>query len=90
MLAERGGIVNVACNGETSWHGFATAIVDRMRARGERLKCARITPIATAEYPTKARRPANSRLSLRRLNELFSHIPPVWDEALHREYLAVP
>lgn len=90
MFAERGGIVNVACSGETSWHGFASAIVDGMRARGVDLKCERITSISTAEFPTKAKRPANSRLSIRRLNQSFNCSTPGWEEALHRECLAIP
>ncbi|OKO73841.1 dTDP-4-dehydrorhamnose reductase [Bradyrhizobium sp. AS23.2] len=85
MLGERGGILNVACSGETSWHGFATAIVDGMRARGVELKCERITPILTAEFPTKAKRPANSRLRLARLEEAFGIDVVFWAAALDRE-----
>lgn len=50
MLEERGGIANVACSGETSRHGFATAIVDGMRARVLEPKCQRIVPIRTGEF----------------------------------------
>jgi len=89
LFSERGGILNVACGGETSWHGFATAIVDTMRSRGVALKCERIVPISTAEFPTKARRPANSRLSLQRLGQLFGCATPFWDEALRPECLAI-
>ncbi|CUT11430.1 dTDP4dehydrorhamnose reductase EC 111133 [Bradyrhizobium sp.] len=85
MIERRGGILNVACGGETSWHGFASAIVERMRARGAALKCRRIVPISTAEYPTRARRPANSRLSLARLGEVFRLEATPWTEALARE-----
>lgn len=86
MLAERGGIVNVACGGETTWHGFAIAIVDEMRARGAELKCNRIVDIRTYEYPTKARRPANSRLDLRRLCAEFKIDLVPWRDALVREF----
>jgi dTDP-4-dehydrorhamnose reductase len=89
MLGERGGIVNVACSGETSWHGFASMIVEKMRARGVELRCERITPISTAEFPTKAKRPTNSRLSTQRLSQSFDCSTPQWDEALHRECLAI-
>lgn len=85
MLEERGGIVNVACGGETSWHGFATAIVEGMRARGVDLKCQRITPIRTDEFPIRARRPANSRLSLGRLTQAFGIDMISWTAALDRE-----
>lgn len=47
MLGPRGGIVNVACSGETSWHGVATAIVKGVRARGVELKVKTIAVIGT-------------------------------------------
>lgn len=85
MLSERGGIVDVACSGETSWHGFAMAIVEGMRARGVELKVKTIAAIETAEYPTKAKRPGNSRLSLAGLNYSFGVIPMSWDRAFEIE-----
>jgi len=88
-LAERfaaaSGLVHMAASGETSWHGFAAAIVDGLRARGTALAATRVTPIATADYPTKARRPANSRLDLTRLRELFGVTTPRWEAALEPE-----
>lgn len=89
MLRARGGILNVACSGETSWHGFASAIVEGMRARGAALKCQRIVPISTAEFPTRATRPANSRLNVQRLSEMFGCATPAWDEALQLECLTI-
>lgn len=84
-LGGRGGVLNVACSGATSWHGFATAIVQRMQARGIKFKLKTITAIGASEYPAKARRPANSRLSLTRLEEVFG-IPAVsWTSALDLE-----
>jgi dTDP-4-dehydrorhamnose reductase len=84
-MRARGGVLNVACAGETSWHGFATAIVEGLRARGAPVACRRIVPIGTQDYPTKARRPANSRLSLSRLQAEFGITPQAWPEALARE-----
>lgn len=88
-LAERfaaaGGAVNVAATGETSWHGFAVAIVAGLRARGAALAVERIVPITTADYPTKAVRPGNSRLDLTRLKTAFGIVPPRWDAALAPE-----
>ena len=82
LLKAKGGVFNVACRGETSWHGFAMAIVAGLRVRGAALACRRIVPIGTQDYPTKARRPANSRLSLARLSDVFGIVPPDWNEAL--------
>ncbi|MBI5263389.1 MAG: dTDP-4-dehydrorhamnose reductase [Bradyrhizobium sp.] len=79
------GVVNVACQGETSWHGFAAAIVAGLASRGAALNVKRIIPIRTDEFPTRARRPANSRLSLQRLCREFDVSPISWDQAIERE-----
>jgi dTDP-4-dehydrorhamnose reductase len=88
-LAERfaaaGGVVNLAASGETSWHGFAVAIVDGLKARGVALAVDAVVPVATADYPTKARRPANSRFDLTRLRQVFGIELPGWSEALAPE-----
>ena len=84
-LSRAQGIVNVATSGETSWHGFATRIVDGLKARGVSLAAHRILPIRTAEYPTKARRPNNSRFDLSRLRETFGLTTPSWSDALEIE-----
>jgi dTDP-4-dehydrorhamnose reductase len=82
---QSGGLLNVATAGETSWHGFACAIVEGLKARGVKLAVERITPIGTDQYPTKARRPQNSRLDLTRLRRVFGVAPPYWQEALAPE-----
>ena len=46
--------MNIAASGETSWHGFATRIVDGLRARGYPLSVQSIVPLRSDEYPTKA------------------------------------
>jgi dTDP-4-dehydrorhamnose reductase len=84
-FADAGGLVHLAATGETSWHGFAAAIVEGLKARGVALAATRVVPIATADYPTKARRPANSRLDLTRLRDLFGVATPPWDRALEPE-----
>jgi dTDP-4-dehydrorhamnose reductase len=81
-FAEAGGLVHLAAAGETSWHGFAVAIVDGLRTRGVALAAARVVPIRTQDYPTKARRPANSRLDLTRVERNFRIKPPRWEAAL--------
>ena len=85
FLAENCGVVNVVCAGETSWHGFATAIIVGLKSRGVKLQAEKVIPITTSEFPTKAKRPANSRLDLTRLRELFGVTMPSWQQALDRE-----
>jgi dTDP-4-dehydrorhamnose reductase len=75
------GTVNIAASGETTWHGFAVAIVEGLKERGVSLAVESITPITTEEYPTKAKRPANSRLDLSRVRSVFRIDPPKWDKA---------
>ncbi|MFK4535086.1 dTDP-4-dehydrorhamnose reductase [Bradyrhizobium ottawaense] len=82
LFARKGGVVNLVCAGETSWHGFASAIVAGLRSRGLRLEVERVIPIATADFPTKAIRPGNSRLDLSRLKRQFGVTTPNWHEAL--------
>jgi len=74
-LAERSGLYHLASQGETSWHGFAQAIIgDAPRPR--------VVPIATSEYPTPARRPAYGVLSTRKFEAAFGYCLPDWREAL--------
>jgi dTDP-4-dehydrorhamnose reductase len=74
------GIYHLSCAGKTTWHDFAASIMASMRAAGD--QTARLKPITTAEYPTPARRPANSVLSNQKLRQRFGILMPAWDEAL--------
>ncbi|PPQ15105.1 dTDP-4-dehydrorhamnose reductase [Bradyrhizobium sp. AC87j1] len=85
LFARKGGVVNLVCAGEASWHGFASAIVAGLSSRGLKLEVERVIPIATADFPTKAIRPGNSRLDLSRLKKQFGVTTPHWQEALSVE-----
>jgi dTDP-4-dehydrorhamnose reductase len=76
----RWGTYHIAAGGETTWHGFAGAIV---RA-GARLGTPQVPviPITTAEYPTLAARPANSRLDCSKLERTFGVRLPHWQQGL--------
>ncbi|PYE16635.1 dTDP-4-dehydrorhamnose reductase [Paraburkholderia silvatlantica] len=75
---ERAGVYNFTASGATSWHGFAQAILTR--EMGD--KAPKVTPIPASEYPVPAKRPANSRLSGRKLADVFGLQLPHWEEAL--------
>jgi len=79
-IADFTGLYHMATVGATSWHGFAEAIVKAM-PRTE-VKCTKILPISTAEYPTLAKRPAYSVLSCRKLANIFGITLPHWAEGL--------
>jgi len=79
------GVVHLTASGETSWYGFARAIVDGLRKRGVNLTVDEVVPIKTEDYPTPAKRPLNSRLDLTRLREVFKITPAHWLDALEPE-----
>ena len=79
------GIVHLAASGETSWYGFARSIVEGLKRRGVRLAVEEVIPIRSNEYPTRAKRPHNSRLDLTRLHAVFAINPPHWQAALATE-----
>lgn len=66
-------------------HGFATAMVDGLRARDEVLRYRRIAPIRNDEFPTKVKRPASTRLRLRRLRGEYQIDLVLWRGALASE-----
>ena len=75
-------LVHCAASGQTSWHGFSEAIFAGARLRGVQLRVKEVTPISSVEYPTPAIRPANSRLSLKRLKDNYAIEMPDWRDEL--------
>jgi dTDP-4-dehydrorhamnose reductase len=68
--------------GWTTWAGFAEHVFQRLeRAEGKRPKLTRIT---TAEFPTPAARPANSRLDCSKIERAFGVKPPRWEQSVDR------
>lgn len=84
-FARAKGLVHLTNSGTTSWHGFAVAILQGLRSRGASPKATEVVPIASEDYPTKAKRPANSRLDLSRLKEAYGLEPSSWESALSCE-----
>jgi dTDP-4-dehydrorhamnose reductase len=76
------GVYHLANGGYVSWHGFARAIVDEAARAGVSVKAREIEPITTAEFPTPARRPLNSRLDSTRLEQVFGERLPQWQSGL--------
>jgi dTDP-4-dehydrorhamnose reductase len=72
------GVYHLCNGGATSWAGFARAIFE-----GTGIGC-RVVDIASSEYPTPARRPLNSRMSLEKLERTFGVFMPSWQDALAR------
>jgi dTDP-4-dehydrorhamnose reductase len=77
-LAGRSGIYNLTCAGEASWFGFAKEFLSAQIGSAT----PKLIPIPTSEFPRPAKRPANSRLSCRRVEETFGVAMPDWKVAL--------
>ncbi len=81
FLAAKSGIYHLSAGGQTSWYGFAKAILTPELESGEgRLQ--RLLPIPSEQYPTPAKRPAYSLLDTYKLSDTFGLALPNWQRAL--------
>jgi dTDP-4-dehydrorhamnose reductase len=75
------GIYHLTAAGETSWHGFATAIL-ALHPPAPGTPAPRLTPIPASAYAAATQRPANSRMDGAKLRDTFGIALPDWKEAL--------
>ena len=89
QLAERAGIYHYCGSPYASWFEFAEIIFAEAAAQGVLAKIPAVKPIATADYPTPAKRPADSRLDCGKIRAVFGIGPCDWHSALSdlRPYL---
>ena len=89
QLAERAGIYHYCGSPYASWFEFAETIFAEAAAQGVLAKIPAVKPIATADYPTPAKRPADSRLDCGKIRTVFGIEPCDWHSALSdlRPYL---
>lgn len=83
--AERmAGVYHLTSSGFTNWHGYAQLLLQEAAARGWPLRATaeRLKPITSSGYPTRARRPQNSRLDTTRLRETFGLTLPPWQDGV--------
>lgn len=76
------GIVHAAGSGDTTWHGLAMAAFEAASRHGRPIPT--VEAIATADYPTPAPRPVNSRLDCTRLEQVFGQKLPPWRASVDR------
>ncbi|MEA2952047.1 MAG: dTDP-4-dehydrorhamnose reductase [Alphaproteobacteria bacterium] len=76
------GIYHATGTGETTWCRFARAIMEKSAARGG--PSCRVRAIPSSDYPTRARRPENSRLDCSKLAQSFGLRLPEWQTSLDR------
>lgn len=96
---EFSGIYHMTAGGRTTWYDFARAILEESgrqspsvpwfaaATNGMPLLTRQVVPIATADYPTPARRPPNSVLSNSRLTATFGFGLPDWRDGLHQAFI---
>ncbi len=76
-----GDTVHVVNGGVTSWFGFASEIFAN-RLTQQHVRTPRLVPIKTGEFPTRARRPANSHLSTEKARTVWDLHVPGWQQSL--------
>jgi dTDP-4-dehydrorhamnose reductase len=76
------GIFHAAGSGATTWFGMAVATFEEAGRYGANVP--EVGPIATSDWPTPAKRPANSRLDCTRLYDVFGVRLPPWRDSLNR------
>jgi dTDP-4-dehydrorhamnose reductase len=86
MQPQHGGTYHAVASGHTSWHGYATHVIEHARSRGVPIRVAReaIAAVPTSAFPTPARRPANSRLDTQKLRNTFGLRLPDWQSGVDR------
>ena len=83
---ELAGMYHLVAAGSTSWHGYATLVIEQARNAGIDIKTLHnaINKIATKAYNTPAKRPLNSKLDTSKLQTAFNlHLPP-WQQGVTR------
>jgi dTDP-4-dehydrorhamnose reductase len=78
------GVYHAAGSGETTWHEFAVEALRLQKEQEPGQRFAEIEAISTAEYPTPARRPANSRLDCGKLKDRLGWEMMDWHESLRK------
>ena len=82
-----GGVFNAAGTGSASWYEFAMAAFKEAARHGRPMPT--VLPITTAEWPTPAKRPADSRLDCSKLARVFGVALPDWQPSLARTVEAI-
>ena len=85
--ADYAGVFHAAGTGSTTWHGLAIAAFEEAARHGRPMPT--VTPIATADWPTPAKRPPDSRLDCAKLARVFDVRLPDWRPTLARTVDAI-
>jgi dTDP-4-dehydrorhamnose reductase len=79
-------VYHLVAAGETSWHGYASYVLDFAQRAGVVLKVpsAGIVPVPTSAFQTPAKRPHNSRMNTEKLSSTFGLYVPDWQSGVSR------
>jgi dTDP-4-dehydrorhamnose reductase len=85
------GLYHIAPRGETTWHGYAEVLLNEARRAGlpVRVPPGGVRPLTTSEYPTAARRPANSLLVTAKLETALARRLPRWEDGVREAVAAL-
>jgi dTDP-4-dehydrorhamnose reductase len=80
------GLYHLVAGGETSWHGYASFVLDYARRAGVSLKVSQesIKAVPTSDFRTAAKRPLNSRMDCSKLENAFNLNLPHWQVGVER------
>jgi dTDP-4-dehydrorhamnose reductase len=84
------GIYHLVASGHTTWHGYASHVIDMARkmerqlAPAQPLKVQEIAPVASSAFVTAARRPHNSLLNTHKLQTTWGLHMPAWQHGVDR------
>ena len=83
---EVSGLYHLVAGGEVSWHGYASYVIDFAGRSGIDIKVAQdaIKPVPTSAFPTPAKRPHNSRMDTKKLQQAFGLYLPDWQIGVER------
>jgi dTDP-4-dehydrorhamnose reductase len=81
-----GGVYHLVASGETTWHGYASHVIEKAKAIKPDLpiKASEVAPVSTSSFLTPATRPLNSRLCTAKLKQAFGLVLPPWQQGVDR------
>jgi len=82
--ASKAGTYHVAAAGVTTWHGYASYVLETARKAGQTLKADSAEPVPSSAFKTAAIRPHNSRLDTTRFRTTFGLALPSWEPGVAR------
>ncbi len=78
------GLYHAVAAEQTTWHGYASAVIEQAKTLGYVIKATQINAVATSAFPTPAMRPNNSRLNTEKLERTFGLTCPPWQAGVQR------